>query len=117
MTESTSELRAPEGDSNPRAFLQKQLVKCAFSISALLRELSLLGIRAVVLRDVTVPEARRTCDLWVMSYAPGIFPCPHDLKSAGQRAFDISSVSSRRPHFGQFRGLLFPNLTTSEWRD
>jgi len=30
-----------EGDSNPRTLLQKQLVKCACSIRALFRELSL----------------------------------------------------------------------------
>src|SRR5271154_7089998 len=45
-----------------------------------------------------------------MSYVPGVSPCPRGLKNAGQTGSAISSVSSRRTHFGQFHGFLFPNL-------
>jgi hypothetical protein len=44
----------------------------------------------------------RTCDLWVMSYAPAIFPCPCGLKSAGQRPSGVWLVAPHRTDSGRF---------------
>jgi len=52
----------------------------------------------------------RTCDLWVMSYAPGVFRCSRGLKSAGQSRSGVPSLPPCRAHSRRFCGVLFPNL-------
>ena len=52
----------------------------------------------------------RTCDLWVMSYAPAVFRCSHGLKGAGQSRLGVPSLPPCRTHSRRFRGVLFPNL-------
>jgi hypothetical protein len=51
----------------------------------------------------------RTCDLRVMSYAPGVLPCPPSLKSAGRRSSDGWPVAPHRIDAGRFHRVLFPN--------
>src|SRR5882757_582834 len=65
-----------------------------------------------VFRDRT-PRAKVSssrCDRLVMSYAPGVFPCPPSLKSAGQRRSGIWLVAPHRTDSGWFHRVLFPNL-------
>jgi hypothetical protein len=52
----------------------------------------------------------RTCDLWVMSYAPGIFGCSCGLKFVGHRVSGVRLVASCRTDLERFRGVWFPNL-------
>jgi hypothetical protein len=52
----------------------------------------------------------RTCDLWVMSYAPGVFACSCGLKSPGQQGSGVRLVAHCCTDLGRFRSVLFPNL-------
>src|ERR1700730_16822873 len=56
----------------------------------------------------------RTRDLWVMSYALGIFTCPPSLKSAGQRPSGVWPVAPHRTDSRRFHRVLFPNLFPNE---
>jgi hypothetical protein len=56
----------------------------------------------------------RTCDLWVMSYLPGVSSRSHCRKSAGQTGSGIRLIARGRTDLGQFHGVLFPNLIPSD---
>src|SRR6516225_10421637 len=49
-----------------------------------------------------------------LSYAPGVFPCPQGLKSAGQPPSDIWPVPPHRTDPGRFHRVLFPNSFPNE---
>jgi hypothetical protein len=66
--------------------------------------------------EILCPRVVRStrCDRWVMSYAPGIFPCSPSIKRAGQRPSGVWSVAPNRTDSGRFHGVLFPNLFPNE---
>ena len=55
----------------------------------------------------------RTCDLWVMSYAPSMLRCSCHPESAGEVTPIVPIVALSRTGSGWFCGALFPNLFPS----